>query len=45
MFKEHGSFAELEVQIKKKHLKSKETAKSGGRYTKHYLLTKEGWTK
>ena len=45
MFAQHGSFAELEVQIKKRHLKSNEKAKAGGYYTRHYLINKEGWTK
>lgn len=45
MFKEHGSFEELEIQVKKKLLKSREKLKSGGWYTKHALEFKEGWSK
>lgn len=45
MFQEHGSFETMELQVKKKLSKSKELAKEGGHYTKHYLETKEGWSK
>ena len=45
MFKAHGSFETLEIQISKRSLKSLEKEKSGGWYTKQYLESKEGWTK
>lgn len=45
MFQEHGSFETMEMQVKKKLNRSKELAKEGGYFTKHYLETKEGWTK
>lgn len=45
MFNEHGSFEMLEVQVKKKFARSREHAKSGGWVTKHWLETKEGYTK
>ena len=45
MFKEHGSFEQLEIHVKKHHLRSSEAAKSGGWYTKYALENKEGWSK
>ena len=45
MFHQHGSFEELEIQVKKHHMKSREDAKTGGWYTKHALEFKEGWSK
>ena len=45
MFNDHGSFEMLEVQVKKKFARSREHAKSGGWVTKHWLETKEGYTK
>lgn len=45
MFAAHGSFETLEIQVKKRHLKSVEKSKLGGWYTKQYLESKEGWTK
>lgn len=45
MFKQHGNFETLELQIRKRFTKSVEKAKSGGWYTKQYLEAKEGWSK
>ena len=45
MFKQHGSFETLEVQVRKRSTKSFEKGKSGGWYTKQHLESKEGWTK
>ena len=45
MFKQHGSFETLEVQIRKRSIKSFEKGKAGGWFTKQHLESKEGWTK
>jgi hypothetical protein len=37
MFKEHGDFANLEVQISKKNIRSDKQNKAGGWYTRTYL--------
>lgn len=45
LFLEHGSFETVELLIKKRYLKSKSAEQEGGWYTRHYLTTKEGWSK
>ena len=45
LFLQHGSFEQLEVQVKKKSSKLRGKAQDGGWYTKVYLESKEGWTK
>ena len=45
MFMEHGSFEAMEIEVRKSFNKTKEKEKAGGWYTRHYLQTKESWTK
>ena len=45
MFLQHGSFASLEIRIKKKHIDSQSRAKSGGWYTRGQLEGQQQWTK
>ena len=45
MFREHGSFEAMEVQIKKKHVKTKNENAGGGWYSELFLKTHENWTK
>ena len=45
LLREHGSFGTIEVILKKRLVKSKESEQEGGWYSKTYLTTKEGWTK
>ncbi|CAL1168530.1 unnamed protein product [Cladocopium goreaui] len=44
LFRAHGSFETLEVQVRKKFTKAIEKAKSGGWFTKQYLESKEHWS-
>ena len=44
MFRDHGDFESMEVQIRKKSIKTKnETA--GGAWVTELFLKKEGWSK
>ena len=45
MFKQHGDFGAMEVQISKKHVKSKADCIGGGWYTRAYLESQAKWTK
>ena len=45
MFMEHGSFEAMEIEVRKSFNKTKEKEKAGGWHTRHYLQTKESWTK
>ena len=45
MFREHGSFGQLEVQVSKKSLKADRKKVDGGWYTRAYLENVAGWTK
>ena len=45
LLQEHGNFGAIEVILKKRFVKSRESEKEGGWYSKTYLTTKEGWTK
>ena len=45
MLVEHDSFEAMEIEVRKSFNKTSEKEKSGGWYTRHYLQTKEGWTK
>ncbi|CAK9000210.1 Uncharacterized protein SCF082_LOCUS6397 [Durusdinium trenchii] len=45
MFLQHGSFQMMEIRIKKRHVDSSSTTKSGGWYTKSQLDLQHGWTK
>ncbi len=45
MMLDHGSFAAMEVHLKKTSEKSKSETSGGGWYTEHYLKTAEHWTK
>ena len=45
MFREHGSFGQLEVQVSKKSLKADRMKVDGGWYTRAYLENVAGWTK
>ena len=45
MFREHGDFASMEVQIRKKHLKTKSETSGGAWFTEHRLKTEKQWTK
>eukprot|EP00435_Cladocopium_sp_Y103_P068251 s243_g31.t1 len=44
LFRAHGNFETLEVQVRKKFTKAVEKAKSGGWFTKQYLESKEHWS-
>ena len=45
LLKKHGSFAAMELEVKKTHLKKKSRAKQGGYYTRVYLANHCHWTK
>ena len=45
LLKKHGSFASMELEVKKTHLKKKARAKHGGFYTRVYLASQCHWTK
>ena len=45
MLKNHGSFAAMEIHLKKTHLKKKQLKRAGGWCTKTYLANVAHWTK
>ncbi|CAK9076424.1 unnamed protein product [Durusdinium trenchii] len=45
MFEQNGSFATLEIRIRKKHTNRREITKGGGWYTRHVLEHTHGWSK
>ena len=45
MFLKHGNFNDMEVAIKKRHVKENSTGKQGGWYTKAKLEQQECWSK
>lgn len=45
MFREHGSFSSMEVQIRKKHVKTMSETAGGAWFTEHRLKTEKQWTK
>ena len=45
MFKEHGSFEQLEIRSKRRHIENQSRTKSGGWFTKSQLEGQHQWTK
>jgi len=45
MFREHGSFSSMEVQIRKKHVKTMSETAGGAWFTEQRLKTEKQWTK
>lgn len=45
MFREHGSFETMEIQIKKKSVKTKNQNAEGGWFTELTLKQEKGWSK
>ena len=45
MFMEHGSFEQLEIRVKRKHIENQSRTKSGGWFTKSQLEGQHQWSK
>jgi hypothetical protein len=45
MFAENGSFAAMEIQLKKIHQKTQSETEGGGWVTETYLKTEKKWNK
>ena len=45
LFLEHGNFNDMEIAVKKRHVRQNSQKQEGGWYTKHKLEHSECWTK